>query len=260
MRDGLTNQTIQGYKEVDLLLGYEVKNNPDVEFRYVEPKKLQEIYLFFVESFLSICKSSDLYYNTNHLIKYADYSFIKSIDEFLGSCKLNFVSNLEDLMNNLREYLLKNYIKSRFEFNNLNSEKEIFILSRDITKIERDVDNLTKFLEVRKQIIHEELLKDFIKMSDVNILKIKISDEMKYNDNSLQSNLGSPNFNSLELSSAEEIGGNLIENKDKNNFNNNSWILNNKLNKSENISNLSKINPIEDYEHPCEGKIILNIY
>ena len=77
--------TNKGYKEIDLLYGAEVKNNNNIEFRYTEPRKLQEIEKFIIEFFISIRSNSDIYHDINHELKYFDYTIITSINEILVS-------------------------------------------------------------------------------------------------------------------------------------------------------------------------------
>ena len=54
MNENSDTQMVKGYKEIDLLYGSEIKTNTNLDFRYSEPKILQQIEKFLIEFMISI--------------------------------------------------------------------------------------------------------------------------------------------------------------------------------------------------------------
>lgn len=97
----------KNYKEIDIIYGSEIKNSNNIEFRYTEPKKLKEIERFFIEFFISTTNKFDLFYHTNHDIKYFDNSLILIIDEIINQ---NKNATLENIVNKINNKFYENYL------------------------------------------------------------------------------------------------------------------------------------------------------
>ena len=98
------------YKEIEILYGTEIKNNPNIEFRYIEPTKLQEVERFLFEFFVSISRNIELFYTPNHDIKYFDYTLLNKISEILLSNKNASRDNIFTKINN---YYFENSMKNK---------------------------------------------------------------------------------------------------------------------------------------------------
>lgn len=103
------------YKEIEILYGTEIKNNPNIEFRYIEPTKLQEVERFLFEFFVSISRNIELFYTPNHDIKYFDYTLLNKISEILLSNKNASRDNIFTKINN---YYFENSMKNKFQGTN----------------------------------------------------------------------------------------------------------------------------------------------
>lgn len=149
----------KAYKEIDILYGSEVKNNTNIEFRYTEPKKLQDIERFFIEFFISIRSNNDIFYDSNHELKYFDYSIITSINDILINHKQQ-VSNtvgFESLINKINNKLHENY-------QNMNSN------GADQPQNESKNDEQLKIIELNKN-DKEPNTSNFLLINKENILK-----------------------------------------------------------------------------------------
>lgn len=187
--------TSKGYKEIDLLYGSDVKNNTNIEFRYTEPKKLQEIEKFFVEFFISIRSNSDIYHDINHELKYFDYTIITSINEILVAHREIItkevndnvvqakITSIDSLIAKINSKLFENYLNTK---NNgaekISNEKPVEILG----VIERDSNNSYNFLLIKKEnILHELFNKGEmcnVSINSNNMNKSKSEQEVEIQD------------------------------------------------------------------------------
>lgn len=110
---GNENETeiIKTYKEIDILYGTEIKDHPDIEFKYVEPKKLIEIESFFIELYMCFYTNSDLFYHKNPKINFFNDPLMWKINEFVNSNVKNF--QIETLYNKLNNYLHEFHMKTK---------------------------------------------------------------------------------------------------------------------------------------------------
>lgn len=165
----------KGYKEIDLLYGSEVKNNTNIDFRYSEPKKLQEIEKFFIEFYISIRDTSDIFYNINHEIKYFDYSIIKTINEILINYRQqvtnsNFTS-VDMLINRIHAKLYEGYINSKNGADQLGQVTKDENYGEMNRSNEKDT-NISAFLLINKDVILKELFKENNDKSYLNSFNI----------------------------------------------------------------------------------------
>ena len=152
-----------------IFLGSDIKNNNNIEFRYSEPKKLQEIEKFFIEFFLSIRNNFDIFHDTNHELNYLDYSIISTINDILVTNKqsLNGSNNsIETILNKINKKLYENYINMQNGSENIvknhNNENENKRNSEN--EIQKDKENnkdSTNYLKINKLNILKELFNTF---------------------------------------------------------------------------------------------------
>lgn len=135
------HHTAKGYKELDILYGSDVKNNHNLEFRYTEPKKLQEIEKFFIEFFLSIRTFCDIFYDVNRELKYFNYKIVKAINDIPdihpGSVD-NLLSKIKAKLYELNLNIITNganqVVNTKSPKHNLNNEGNIsrlFLISQE---------------------------------------------------------------------------------------------------------------------------------
>jgi hypothetical protein len=179
--------THKGYKEIDLFYGSEVKNNNNIEFRYTEPRKLQEIEKFFIEFFISIRNSTDIYYDVNHELKYFDYSIITAINEILISHRENLtkengannnngnlsspnenqllsrekLNSIESLITKINNKLYENFLSMRSNTTgnerSQNDNDDLKPIELNTNNYERDTNSSYNFLLIKKENILTEM-------------------------------------------------------------------------------------------------------
>jgi hypothetical protein len=173
MTDNSDQNVIQkGYKEIDLLYGADVKNNTNIEFRYTEPRKLQEIEKFFIEYYISIRTNNDIFHDVNHELKYFDYSIITSINEILvthreiitdetSQVQFNKICSVENLITKINSKLYENFMsyKNSVEKGPYGSYGDPGQIDfKDNYNIERDGSyNFSELLLIKKENILNEL-------------------------------------------------------------------------------------------------------
>jgi hypothetical protein len=161
--EGGTDQPIihKGYKEIDLLYGSEVRNNNNLEFRYTEPKKLQEIEKFFVEFYISVRNSNDIFHDNDikRELKYFDYSIVKTIFDISQDKDRDKDINSIDMM--IKQINLKLY--EIYQNVNCNGANQIISVGGDVKdhylRNAKDTkDGMSLFV-----IDRDEILKDLFK-------------------------------------------------------------------------------------------------
>lgn len=170
-------QSEQGinYKEVDLLFGSFIRENPDLEFKYGAPKKLNYIEKFIQEFFITNRSDNGIFRlnNSDKKYKYVNYSVINIIN----SCQISSVDNIDDIFKDFNEKLKENYVEKKEEENKSNSESEI-----------KDLD---KLFELNNKSLYNDIFDDFKTINRKNKLNDNINCENEgliSNGNSLKEN------------------------------------------------------------------------
>jgi hypothetical protein len=159
----ITNKT---YKEIEIVYGSDIKSS-SIEFRYSEPKKLQEIEKFFIEFYISVRNNSDVYYNMNHELTYFDYSIIYTINEILVAHKnmINHPNIVEFIISKINTRLYENYMKMKLNGANKISivdkqrDREVDLKAKGDKDSNRGLANMS-FLYISKDTILNEMFKD----------------------------------------------------------------------------------------------------
>lgn len=191
-------QTQQGinFKEVDLLFGSFIKENPNLEFKYGAPKKLIYIEKFIEEFFITNRKDIGVFRlnNANKSYKYVNYSVIKIIN----SCHISSNAMIDDIFNDFNKKLKEEFIIEKSEDKENKSENET-----------KSIDNI---LELNNESLYNEIFEDSQnknsklsngKASDNKVLisKIDLEDSsIKNNNNNINENL---NINDIINSNSE---------------------------------------------------------
>jgi hypothetical protein len=145
-------------------IGSDVKCN-SIEFRYSEPKKLQEIEKFFIEFYISVRNNSDIYYNLHHELTYFDYSIIYTINDILVNNK-NMINNpniVDVVINKINNRLFENYLNISKNGNNkinvndrVPKDKEVDLKAKNEKESNRGQVNIN-FLYIEKETILKEI-------------------------------------------------------------------------------------------------------
>lgn len=139
-------QTQQGinFKEVDLLFGSFIKENPNLEFKYGAPKKLIYIEKFIEEFFITNRKEIGVFRlnNTNKSYKYVNYSVIKIIN----SCHISSNAMIDDIFKDFNQKLKEEFIIDKSEDKDNKSDSET-----------KSIDNI---LELNNESLYNEIFED----------------------------------------------------------------------------------------------------
>jgi hypothetical protein len=139
-------QTQQGinFKEVDLLFGSFIKENPNLEFKYGAPKKLIYIEKFIEEFFITNRKDIGVFRlnNANKSYKYVNYSVIKIIN----SCHISSNSMIDDIFKDFNKKLKEEFIIDKSEDKDNKSDNET-----------KSIDNI---LELNNESLYNEIFED----------------------------------------------------------------------------------------------------
>ncbi len=110
------------YKEFDIIYGNDInKENNHIELKFNEPKIHKEIEMFFIEFFISINSSFDLFYHPKVDLKYFNFDILMLINNVLSEEKKKNNNNLELIMNSLTNILYEEFLLSK---DNENKKKE----------------------------------------------------------------------------------------------------------------------------------------
>jgi len=191
-------QTQQGInlKEVDLLFGSFIKENPNLEFKYGAPKKLIYIEKFIEEFFITNRKDIGVFRlnNSNKSYKYVNYSVIKIIN----SCHISSNAMIDDIFNDFNKKLKEEFIIDKSEDKDDKSVSET-----------KSIDNI---LELNNESLYNEIFEETQKKNSkltidktsgnkIVISKIDLEDNsIKNNKNNINENL---NINDLLNSNSD---------------------------------------------------------
>ena len=185
-------QTQQGinFKEVDLLFGSFIKENPNLEFKYGAPKKLIYIEKFIEEFFITNRKDIGVFRlsNVNKSYKYVNYSVIKIIN----SCHISSNAMIDDIFKDFNKKLKEEFIIDKSEDKDSKSDNET-----------KTIDNI---LELNNESLYNAIFEDTQNQNckstnnknsgnKILISKIDIEDSsIKNNFNNINENLNINDF------------------------------------------------------------------
>lgn len=132
------------FKEVDLLFGSFIKENPNLEFKYGAPKKLIYIEKFIEEFFITNRKDIGVFRlsNSNKSYKYVNYSVIKIIN----SCHISSNAMIDDIFKDFNKKLKEEFIIDKSEDKDNKSDSET-----------KTIDNI---LELNNESLYNEIFED----------------------------------------------------------------------------------------------------
>ena len=191
-------QTQQGInlKEVDLLFGSFIKENPNLEFKYGAPKKLIYIEKFIEEFFITNRKDIGVFRlnNSNKSYKYVNYSVIKIIN----SCHISSNAMIDDIFNDFNKKLKEEFIIDKSE----DKDDKSFSETKSIDNI-LELNNESLYNEIfeEAQKKNSKLTIDKTSGNKIVISKIDLEDNsIKNNKNNINENL---NINDLLNSNSD---------------------------------------------------------
>ena len=168
-------QSEQGinYKEVDLLFGSFIRENPDLEFKYGAPKKLTYIEKFIQEFFITNRSDNGIFRlnNSDKKYKYVNYSAINIIN----SCQISSVDNIDDIFKDFNEKLKENYVEEKMDEKKNNNDSET-----------KDLD---KLFELKNKSLYSDIFDDFKNINMKNKMNGNIkgeNEELISNDDSIK--------------------------------------------------------------------------
>ena len=186
-------QSEQGinYKEVDLLFGSFIRENPDLEFKYGAPKKLNYIEKFIQEFFITNRSDNGIFRlnNSDKKYKYVNYSAINIIN----SCQISSVDNIDDIFKDFNEKLKENYVEEKVDEKKSNNDSET-----------KDLD---KLFELKNKSLYSDIFDDFKNINMKNKMNGNIkgeNEELISNDDSIKEN-----NNNLNKGKDKDINENL---------------------------------------------------
>ena len=234
-------------KEVDLLFGSFIKDNPNFEFKYGAPKKLDYIEKFLEEFYITGRNNLGIFRLTSSdkKYKYVNYSIINIINTFHMPNNVD----IDKIFNDINKKIEEDYEREKNENNNKNSEDTEE--SNDTTKIE-------KLLSLNKESIYKDILNINNKnaRNDNNLISISYNKSLisrdngdnidkeinnLINDNELDKNINineyiNMNSERKNLIKDENKALSLYNSKDKNNYK-----INKSISKNSNFSLISEI-------------------
>ena len=271
-------------KEVDLLFGSFIRDNPNFEFKYGAPKKLEHIEKFLEEFFVTGRNGLDIFRITNSFKKYSyvNYDIINIINSF----QISNNANIDDIFSDINKKIEEDYEKEKNnkkfkidkESNSINEKSDdsndsknfnkLILLNKDIfykyfyctpTNNNNDNNNIKNKNKKKIIIIHNNNYKKEEKIEEIKL--INTNTNTKNNIDNLEKNI---NINELINNNSER--NNLIQNENEkvnanntlslytsnNNINNNNNYKNNKSisknSKNDNFSMISEVKKNEKFE------------
>lgn len=241
-------------------LGPDIKNNSNIEFRYSEPKKLQDIEKFFIEFFISIRNNLDHFYDITHELNYLDYSIISTINDILFNNKQNLNgsnNSIENILHKINLKLYENFINlqngsenilqnDNYDNNNNNNNNHIKnekninsgnneVIVSKINKKNNQISDNNDIIKGKEKNGKEN--SNFMKINKMNILKELFNTFEVFNKSEIENKHNSKNIDNSEMDGwifRRELNDKNNPNTDEisafnfNRFNRNNSNLNNK--------------------------------
>ena len=269
-------------KEVDLLFGSFIRDNPNFEFKYGAPKKLEHIEKFLEEFFVTGRNGLGIFRITNSLKKYAyvNYDIINIINSFQISNNANIDEIFSDINKKIEEDYEKEKNNKKFkidnESNSINKKSDdsndskyfnkLILLNKDIfykyfyytpnNNNNNGNNNIKNKNKKKIIIIHNNNYKKEEKIEEIKLINTNTN-------NNIEKNI---NINELINNNSER--NNLIQNENENanananntlslytsnnNINDNNNYKNNKStpknSKNDNFSMISEVKKNEKFE------------
>ena len=222
-------------KEVDLLFGSFIKDNPNFEFKYGAPKKLDYIEKFLEEFYITGRNNLGIFRLTSSdkKYKYVNYSIINIINTFHMPNNVD----IDKIFNDINKKIEEDYEREKNENNNKNSED---------TEESNDISKIDKLFSLNKESIYKEILNINNKnaRNDNNFISISYNKSLISKDNGdnidkkinnlINDNELDKNININEYINMNSERKNLI--KDENNYK-----INKSISKNSNFSLISEI-------------------
>ena len=135
-------QTEQGlnFKEVDILFGSFIKGNPNFEFKYGAPKKLEHVQKFIEEFYITGRNGFGIFRSTNpeKKYKYINYDIVNIINNFEIKYNVDIEQNFENINNKIKE----DYEKEKKEKSYVLNETDSSYSQNDDEKDKKMLNNL----------------------------------------------------------------------------------------------------------------------
>ena len=222
-------------KEVDLLFGSFIKDNPNFEFKYGAPKKLDYIEKFLEEFYITGRNNLGIFRLTSSdkKYKYVNYSIINIINTFHMPNNVD----IDKIFNDINKKIEEDYEREKNENNNKNSED---------TEESNDTSKIDKLFSLNKESIYKDILNINNKnaRNDNNFISISYNKSLISRDNGdnidkkinnlINDNELEKNININEYINMNSERKNLI--KDENNYK-----INKSISKNSNFSLISEI-------------------
>ncbi len=171
-------------KEVDILFGSSIRNNPNYDFRYKEPKKLSNIGKF-IDEFYFTPRKSDLFRDPSHNkeFKYFSYETINAINE-MHEDENN--DDIDSLFKNVEKNLHDQFIKYK--------EKKVKKEENNTLSSISSFESIEQVLRLNKDLVFNDLFKD-----EINKQTNKATNEERKNTNTNTNTNANDSLRKLQL-------------------------------------------------------------
>ena len=217
------------FKEVDLLFGSFIRENPNFEFKYGAPKKLEHIEKFLEEFFITNRNGLGIFslYNSDKKYLYVNYDIINIINSF----NIGDNANVDKIFNDINKKIEENFDKQQNSINKEDTESNL--------EDSKDIKKLNNLFSLNKDKYYKYFLN---KEKNNNNTSNVINTEKNYKKiKKININLSNHMLKRQNNSVNKLIGINSNNTKSLNNKNNMDIInVNNNINISELISNNSE--------------------
>ena len=261
-------------KEVDLLFGSFIRDNPNFEFKYGAPKKLEHIEKFLEEFFVTGRNGLGIFRITNSFKKYAyvNYDIINIINSF----QISNNDNIDQIFNDINKKIEEDYekeknkkkLKNDNESDSINEKSDdssdsknlnkLLLLNKDnfykyyyYTPNKGGDDNINNKNKKKIIIIHNDIAKKEEKIEEIKLINTNTNS----NIDNLEKNI---NINEL-INNNNSERKNLIRNENDNKTlslytsnnninNNNNYKINKSISKNSKNDNFSMVSEVKKNE------------